>query len=189
MIPVNPSIIQHSIKGRKYRTVYTIELPEVNHKSQDYCSSYIYTIILGLSFIKIQTVCYYYCLSAIRTGHLIVSNSVMLGFPIHHPRPHSVIPGQRSSRNAPSTLQPWIMEGAMQHSKQVRCCNVNCLSRDIHLHPHPPILNICGANWGSQWKGKASIGTPNLAHDITEWHLRFQMNVTRIAQPAILERM
>ena len=40
--------------------VYAIELSEVNHKSQDYCSSYIYTIILGLSFIKIQTFCYYF---------------------------------------------------------------------------------------------------------------------------------
>ena len=54
-----------------------------------------------------------------------------------------------------------------------------CHSRDIHLHTHPPDTNDCEAHWGSRWKGNVSIGTLNMPHNITEWHLRFQMNVTR----------
>lgn len=38
---------------------------------------------------------------------------------------------------------------------------LSCLpARDIHLHTHRPVLRICRANCGSQWKGIASIGTP-----------------------------
>ena len=65
---------------------------------------------------------------------------------------------------------------------------VQSLSRDIHLHPHPPNLNNCEAHWGSRWKGNVSIGTLNMPHNIVEGHLRLQMNVTRIAQPVSLQR-
>ena len=54
-----------------------------------------------------------------------------------------------------------------------------CHSRDIHLHTRPPGTNNCEAHWGSRWKGNVSIGTLNMPHNIVEWHLRFQMNVTR----------
>ena len=57
---------------------------------------------------------------------------------------------------------------------------LSCLpARDIHLHTHPTGLRICEAECGSRWKGKASIGTPDMPHNALEGYRRFQMNVTR----------